>query len=176
MSTLDDRLHDLGETLATPRLPDAPAVMARGRQRRHRRRARLAAGALVVGTGTGLAGFRVLGGGDDPDVRTTIVPPGDGGPVVAPPSSTTATALPSTSTTAPSTTTTTTTTTTGPPSTIVVPDVVGLRVDEARVALEHAGFLVRVLGDGGGDATVVAQSPAAGANHPVGGEVRIQAG
>jgi hypothetical protein len=192
MTTLDDRLYDLSEALAVPPLPGAPAVMQRGRQRRHRRRARLAAGALLVGTGTGIAGSRVLGG-SDPDVQTSIDPAADGGRVDSPSATSTVpmttSTVPMTTSTVPVTTSTVPNTTTTVPATpgptptstvpagqlVAVPDLIGLTVGHARDALQDAGFLVRVAGNGSADATVVAQTPAAGARIAAGGEVRIEA-
>ena len=163
MTSIEDRLRDLGRTVGAPTLPGATAVMRRGRQRRRKRRGRLAAAGLVVaGTGAGLAG-RALQPDGAPTLRTSAADDGSG---------------------APATTTSTTPYASGPcrapdgttPCAVLVPDVIGLGVDQARDVLEQAGFAAEMAGDLPGDARVLAQSPAAGATILAGSTIRLEVG
>jgi hypothetical protein len=70
MTTIEDRLRDMGRTVTPPPLPGATAVMDRARQRRRRRRGGLAAVAIAAGTGAGLTGRSFFAGDDGPTVRT----------------------------------------------------------------------------------------------------------
>jgi beta-lactam-binding protein with PASTA domain len=57
---------------------------------------------------------------------------------------------------------------------VVVPDVMGLGVDQAKRVLEEVGFAVMVRGGSG--STVVSQSPAAGSSMPAGSSISLETG
>jgi hypothetical protein len=159
MTTIEDRLRDLGRAVDTPSLPGAGAVMHRRRRRRRRRRGGLAAVLVVAGAG-GAIGANAL----RPDGRTTVlVESADDGADAGPAST-------------PSTTSMTTSATTGPDasSQLSVPDVTGLSVAQADQVLEDLGFMVQIVGDGSEDASVHAQQPAPGVTAPVGSTIRLE--
>jgi hypothetical protein len=215
MTTIEERLRDLGRTITPPPLPGATAVMQQGRRRRHRRRGGVAALFVATGTGTAFAGNALLTD-DGPSVRTVPAGvaddgpggweevPGDGPPDGGSggwqevPGDDAADGSPGTWQEVPSDgppdeageagewdqvpaeppTRTSPTWTTAPsaPGDLVVPDVIGLDVDQARMVMEDLGFRVTIVGNGNDDALVGAQEPAAAAVAAVGAEIRLHVG
>lgn len=149
MTTIEDRLRELGDAVPTPALPAAAAVMRRGRQRRRRRRGIGLAAAALVGSTAGVA-VRSLGPerGDEA-VRTA---PGR--------TDTSATDRPGT--------------VPGRPALRAVPDVVGLTVARARPIIEDSGLIVAA--PSGDWAEIVAQDPAPGTLLYVGRAVTLDVG
>lgn len=151
MTSVEDRLRELGLAVTSPALPTAARVMHRGRQRRRRRRGIGLAAAALIGTSSGLA-VRGLRADDDHSVRTTT-------PAGVDPTGPTSTDQ------------------TGErpdgPGTRAVPDVIGLTVAEARPIIENLGLAVDV--PSGSDASeIVAQDPDPGTPLRVGRAVTLQ--
>jgi hypothetical protein len=173
MTTIEDRLHDLGQAVTPPPLPGATSVMRRGRQRRRARQGLGLAAVVAVGTG-GTIAVRALAPDDDATLRTSAPPASSGltdDGSGLPPASTMPPASTAPSTTAPAPASTL------PGDIVLVPDVVGLDVLQAKSILEEIGFQALVLGpDTGAGAVVIAQQPAAGTEWPIGATIRIQPG
>jgi hypothetical protein len=81
MTTIEDRLQELGRSVRPPDLPTADQVARRGRQRRHRRRAVRAVGVLTVLALVPLVLVRLSGDGEEGRVVSgsppdPVAPPG----------------------------------------------------------------------------------------------------